>query len=102
MNGFLGTGIWPLNVHIVDSMLGPSELFSFPVEEDNMGYENLGASSRSGLSDCEELQGAHEQPEAAHSEDKDQLDVDHDDRIYGQDDDEADHEDHDYEEVQGG
>jgi hypothetical protein len=52
--GFSGTGIWPLNVHVVDSMLGPSELFSFPLEEENMRYENLGASSQPCLNDGKE------------------------------------------------
>ena len=49
------------------------------------------------MSDHEGLKGVHEQPKIVHSEDKDQLDLEH-----GEDDDEASHEDHNYEEVQGG
>jgi hypothetical protein len=69
--GFSGTSIWPLNAHIVDSMLGPSQLFSYPLEEETMGFENTGDSSRPGRCESEELLGAPEQAEAAYNDDHD-------------------------------
>jgi hypothetical protein len=43
--GFSATGIWPINVHTVDSMLGPSQLFCSPLEESDVGAVSLGACS---------------------------------------------------------
>jgi hypothetical protein len=44
--GFSGIGIWPLNEHVVDSMLAPSQVFQFPVEE---LPESAGRSREAGL-----------------------------------------------------
>jgi hypothetical protein len=103
--GFSATGIWPVNVYAMDSMLGPSQLFCSPLEESCMGAASLGACSEEADVDRGDVPASRQGHASRYSDESDDEDEPHLDTRQGatsHDPGHADQDHHEDDEVQGG
>jgi hypothetical protein len=83
--GFSATGIWPLNQHVVDNMLAPSELFHTEMQEGEAARTSIHDDLQGGLFG-EQLHRRPSLPGSHEEDDQDDFDHKHGVHEHGKDD----------------
>jgi hypothetical protein len=100
--GFSATWIWPVNIHVVDSMLGPSQLFYSPLEETDMRTASLGACSDEGQADRGDVPASRQLHGSWYSDEEDEPELEARQGAHNHEEGLADQDHHEDNEVQGG